>query len=54
MTQAQLAEKLDECQSCVARLESGQKRIDVVAFLYLAPKPGFEPVKAIREIGQKL
>ena len=52
MTQTQLAEKLGEYQSFVARLESGQRRIDVVEFLDLAAKLGFDPAKAIRQIGQ--
>ena len=52
LTQTQLAEKLGEYQSFVARLESGQRRIDVVEFLDLAAKLGFDPAKAIRQIGQ--
>jgi transcriptional regulator with XRE-family HTH domain len=52
LTQTQLAEKLGEYQSFVARLESGQRRIDVIEFLDLAAKLGFDPVKAIRQIGQ--
>jgi transcriptional regulator with XRE-family HTH domain len=53
LTQTQLAEKLGEYQSFVARLESGQRRIDVIEFLDLAAKLGFDPAKAIRLIGQK-
>lgn len=53
LTQTQLAEKkLGEYQSFVARLESGQRRIDVIAFLALAAKLGFEPARAHRQIGQ--
>jgi transcriptional regulator with XRE-family HTH domain len=52
LTQTQLAEKLGEYQSFVARLESGQRRIDVIEFLDLAAKLGFDPAKAIRQIGQ--
>ena len=54
LTQTQLAEKLGEYQSFVARLESGQRRIDVIEFLDLAAKIGFDPAKAIRQIGQKI
>ena len=36
LTQTQLAEKLGEYQSFVARLESGQRRVDVVELLDLA------------------
>ena len=47
LTQAQLAEKLGEYQSFVARLESGQRRIDVVEFLKLAEILRFDPAKEI-------
>jgi ribosome-binding protein aMBF1 (putative translation factor) len=50
MTQAQLAERLGEYQSFVARLESGQRRCDVVEFIELAQILGFDPSEAIREI----
>ncbi|HEY9081563.1 helix-turn-helix transcriptional regulator [Magnetovibrio sp.] len=36
MTQSELAEALGEYQSFVARLESGQRRLDVVEYLKLA------------------
>jgi len=32
MTQAEFAKQLDEYQSFVARLESGQRRVDVIEF----------------------
>lgn len=54
MTQAQLAEKLGQYQSFVARLESGQRRVDVIEFLDLASKLGFDPANAIRLISQKI
>jgi transcriptional regulator with XRE-family HTH domain len=54
LTQAQLAGKLGEYQSFVARLESGQRRIDVVEFLELASVLGFDPTKAIRHIGRDI
>lgn len=47
MTQAELATRLGEYQSFIARLESGQRRIDVVEFLDLAEILGFDAVKAI-------
>ncbi len=50
LTQAQLAEKLDEYQSFVARLESGQRRIDVIEFIEIARVLGFDSVKALKEI----
>lgn len=42
LTQTELAEKLGEYQSFVARLESGQRRVDVVEFLDLAEILGFD------------
>ena len=50
MTQAELAEKMGEYQSFIARLESGQRRIDVVEFLEIAAILGFDSTKAIKSI----
>ena len=50
MTQSELAEKLNEYQSFVARVESGQRRIDVVEFLELAVILAFDPAKAIKSL----
>jgi transcriptional regulator with XRE-family HTH domain len=47
LTQAQLAKRLGEYQSFVARLESGQRRIDVVEFLLLSEILNFDPAAAI-------
>jgi transcriptional regulator with XRE-family HTH domain len=47
MTQAQLADRLGEYQSFVARLESGQRRVDVVEFLELAEVLGFDAGKVL-------
>jgi transcriptional regulator with XRE-family HTH domain len=50
MTQAQLAERLGEYQSFVARLESGQRRVDVVEFIELGSILGFDPSTAVVQI----
>jgi transcriptional regulator with XRE-family HTH domain len=50
ITQAQLAEKLGEYQSFVARLESGQRRVDVVEFLELAKILNFEAAKVLKAL----
>lgn len=50
MTQAQLAERLGEYQSFVARLESGQRRVDVVEFIELGLILGFDPAAAVSSI----
>lgn len=52
MTQAQLAERLGEYQSFVARLESGQRRVDVIEFIELGSILGFDPETAVREIAR--
>ena len=51
MTQTDLASKLGEYQSFVARLESGQRRVDVVELIELAEILGFDP-KAVVEAVQ--
>ncbi len=50
LTQAELAAKLGEYQSFVARMESGQRRVDVVEFLKLAEVLGFDVNEAINSI----
>lgn len=50
MTQTELAKKLGEYQSFVARLESGQRRVDVVEFVEIANVLRFNPEKALKAI----
>lgn len=50
LTQTQLADRLGEYQSFVARLESGQRRVDLVEFMTIADAIGFDPLEAVREI----
>jgi transcriptional regulator with XRE-family HTH domain len=50
LTQTELAKRLGEYQSFVARIESGQRRIDVVELLDLAKSIGFEPREAIKRL----
>jgi transcriptional regulator with XRE-family HTH domain len=50
LTQAQLAEKLGEYQSFVARLESGQRRVDVVEFIEFADLLGFNAAKELEKL----
>ena len=47
MTQTELAEKLGQYQSFVARMESGQRRIDVIEYLDIAEAIGFDPKRAL-------
>lgn len=50
LTQSQLAAKLGQYQSFVARLESGERRVDVVEFIALADLLGFDAAAAIRHL----
>lgn len=49
LTQDDLADKLNEHQSFVHRLESGQRRIDVIEYIRLADAIGFD---ASKELGR--
>jgi ribosome-binding protein aMBF1 (putative translation factor) len=53
LTQAQLAEKLGEYQSFVARLESGQRRVDVVEFLELEKILNFDAAKVLKALQER-
>lgn len=50
MTQAELAAKIEEYQSFVARLESGQRRVDVIELLELADVIGFDPLSLVEKL----
>jgi transcriptional regulator with XRE-family HTH domain len=50
LTQAELANRLGEYQSFVARLESGQRRVDVVEFIEIAKVLGFDAAKAMKNL----
>jgi transcriptional regulator with XRE-family HTH domain len=52
LTQTELASKLGEYQSFVARLESGQRRVDVIEFLELASMLRFDPHKVLKELAE--
>jgi ribosome-binding protein aMBF1 (putative translation factor) len=54
MTQSDLAAKLGEYQSFVARLESGQRRVDVVEFLELAEILDFSAGEAVKQLQETL
>lgn len=50
MTQAELAKKLGQYQSFVARAESGQRRLDVVEFLDFSEAIGFDARAMLRKL----
>jgi transcriptional regulator with XRE-family HTH domain len=52
LTQTDLAAQLGEYQSFVARLESGQRRVDVIEFLELAEILAFDAVQALSDVAK--
>jgi transcriptional regulator with XRE-family HTH domain len=50
MTQSALARQLSEHQSFVARLESGDRRVDVVELLKLAEQLKFDPARLMTDL----
>lgn len=50
MTQSQLAAALGEYQSFVARLESGERRVDVVEFIKISEILGVEAAAVLRQV----
>ncbi len=52
LTQTELAERLGEYQSFVARLESGERRVDVVELITLGEALGFSAPQVVREISE--
>jgi transcriptional regulator with XRE-family HTH domain len=50
LTQADVAKRLKQYQSYVARVESGQRRIDVIEFIDLSEAIGFDATDVIRRI----
>lgn len=50
LSQAEVARRMHEYQSWMARLELGQRRIDVVEFIALGKAIGFDPVEVLKQI----
>lgn len=50
LTQDDLARAVGEHQSFVARLESGQRRIDVIEYIALAEVMGFDAAEALKQL----
>jgi transcriptional regulator with XRE-family HTH domain len=50
LRQWDLARRLYQHQSLIARIESGERRIDVCEFLHLAETIGFDPIAALNKI----
>nr|WP_318383753.1 helix-turn-helix transcriptional regulator [uncultured Enterobacter sp.] len=53
MTQAKLAEALGRPQSFIAKVENGERRLDVVEFVHLARLLGIKPEDVLQTIAVK-
>lgn len=53
MNQTELARALGQYQSFVARVESGERRVDVIELLDIAKAIGFDPKAAIAKMAAK-
>ena len=53
MNQTDLARALGQYQSFVARVESGERRVDVIEFIDIAAAIGFDPKAAIAKLATK-
>jgi DNA-binding transcriptional regulator YiaG len=51
LTQAEVAEQLGRPQSCVAKYEGGERRLDVIEFMQVARTLGADPTKIMRSLG---
>ena len=54
ITQAQLAEALGKPQSFIAKVESGERRLDVVVFVHLARLVGVEPENIVLRLNNNI
>lgn len=50
LTQTELAKRLGEYQSFIARIESGQRRIDIIEFLELANVLNLNPSETVQTL----
>ncbi|MEG3135530.1 helix-turn-helix transcriptional regulator [Rouxiella sp. T17] len=53
ITQTQLSEAFGRPQSFIAKVENGERRLDIVEFLHLARLLNFEPAAVIDKIYRK-
>lgn len=54
LSQRALAEKLGELPSWIAKIELGERRIDVVEFTRIARALGTDPVKLYAEVAKSV
>ncbi len=50
LSQNLLAEKLDKPQSFVAKVEKGERRVDLIEFLTIAKAMELDPIQFIRKL----
>lgn len=50
--QTDLAKRLECFQSRIARLESGERRVDLIEYLEIAEAIGFDPFEMLKEISK--
>ncbi|MBI0473432.1 XRE family transcriptional regulator [Pectobacterium parmentieri] len=53
VTQESLAQALDRPQSFIAKVENGERRLDIVEFVYLARLLSIDPISIIGKIPAK-
>ncbi|ADE85025.1 helix-turn-helix domain-containing protein [Rhodobacter capsulatus] len=54
LNQADLARELHCQQSLIARIESGERRIDVLEFIKIFRALGVSPAEALRRVGEQI
>ena len=54
LSQERLADKLKKPQSFVAKIEAGERRVDVVEFLAIANALEIDPAKFMRKLQKQL
>jgi transcriptional regulator with XRE-family HTH domain len=54
MTQRQLAEAVGREQNYVARIETGQRRVDLIELLQICRACGLEPEEEVAKLARKL
>ena len=53
LTQHEVAERLGRPQSFVAKVEGGERRLDVIEFITLARVLGADPVRLLRKLSEE-
>ena len=53
LTQHEVAERLGRPQSFVAKVEGGERRLDVIEFITLVRALGADPVRLLRKLSEE-